>query len=64
MHIIIISVSHRQMLATTAYHPNKPYSKSIRQYAKRRTKDLFPSAYLFIKITKGHRIIISHSGGV
>ena len=46
------------MLATTTYHQNKSYSILIRQYAKRRTKALFPSAYLFIKITKAHQTII------
>ena len=51
------------MLATTIYHQNKSYSKSIRQYARRRTKALFPSAYLFIKITTYHQKIISHSWG-
>ena len=45
MCIIIISTSHRHMLATTAHQQNKSYSKSIRQYAKS-TKALFPSAYL------------------
>ena len=34
MHIIIISTSHRHMLATTTHHQNRSYSKSIRQYAK------------------------------
>ena len=53
-----MSLSHRHMLATTTFHQNKTYSKSIRQYA------LFPSAYLFIKITKYHQKIISHSGYV
>ena len=51
------------MLATTAHHQNKSYSESIRQYAKRRTKVSFPSAYLFIKITKYHQKIISNSEG-
>ena len=32
--------------------PNKSYSKSIRQYAKRRTTAQFPSTYYFICITK------------
>ena len=50
MCIIIISICHRYMLATTPHPQNKSYSESIRQYARRRTKALFPSAYLFIKI--------------
>ena len=63
MHIIITSICHRHMLATTAHHQNKSYSESIWQYAKRRTKALFPSAYLFIKNAKYHQKIISHSEG-
>ena len=63
MCIIIISTNHRHMLATTTHHQNKSYSESIRQYVKRRTKALFPSAYLVIKITKYHQNVISHSGG-
>ena len=64
MHIIIISICHRHMLATTThYHQDKSYSESIRQYAKRRTKAPFPSPYLFIKNTKFHQKIISHSEG-
>ena len=63
MHIIIISTCHRHMLTTTTHHQNKSYSESRRQYAKRRTKALFPSANLFIKNTKCHQKIISHSGG-
>ena len=62
MHISNISICHRYMLATTTYHQNKSYSKLIRQYANRRTKALFPSDYLFIKITKYHQKTISHSG--
>ena len=64
MCIIIISICHRHMLASTTYHQNKSYSISIRQYAKRRTKALFPSAYLFIKISKCNQKIMSHSGGM
>ena len=63
MCIIIISICHRHMLATTTHHQNKTYSESIRQYAKRRTKALFPSAYLFIKNIIYHPKITSHSGG-
>ena len=63
MHIIIISTSHRHMLATTTHHQNKSYSKSIGQYAKRKTTAQFPSAYLFIKNTTYHQKFISHSGG-
>ena len=37
MCITVISVCHKHMLANTAYHQNKFYSKSKRQYAKRRT---------------------------
>ena len=55
MCILIISISHKHMLPTTAYHQNKSYSESIRQYAKRRTEALLPSAYLFIEITKCHQ---------
>ena len=51
------------MWATTTHHQNKSYSKSIRQYDKRRTKAILQSAYLHIKITKYHQEIISHLRG-
>ena len=61
MCITVISICHKHMLANTTYCQNKSYAKSVRQYAKRRTTDLFPSAYS-INITKCHQKIISHSG--
>ena len=62
MHITVISMCHKCILTNTAYHQNKSYSKSIRQYAKRRTTAQFPSVYYFIIITKCHQKLISHSG--
>ena len=62
MCITVISICHKHMVANTAYHQNKSYSKSIRQYAKRRTTAQFPSAYYFINITKCNQKIISYSG--
>ena len=47
------------MLANTAYHQNESYSKSIRQYAIRKTTAQFPSAYSIIIITKYHQKLIS-----
>ena len=55
MHTTDISMCNRHMWATTTYHQNKSYSKSKRQYAKRRTKAILPSAYLHIKITTCHQ---------
>ena len=62
MHITAIAICHKHMFANTAYHQNKSYSKSIRQYVKRKTTAEFPSVYSIINITKYHQKIISHSG--
>ena len=52
MHITVISICHKHMLADAVYHQNKSYSKAMRQYAKRRTTAQFPLAYYLINITK------------
>ena len=59
-----ISMCNRHMWVTTAHYQNKSYLQSIRQYAKRSTKAILPSAYLHIKITKYHQKIILHLGGM
>ena len=51
MHITVITICHKHMLATIAYHQDKSYSKTIRQYPKR-TIAQFPLAYYHINITK------------
>ena len=63
MHITVIPICHKHMLAITTYHQNQSYSKSIRQYTKRRTTAQFPSAYTIINITKCHQKLSHIQGG-